>query len=126
MLYGLPRELRIIAREGDLLPQFGPGVFHEGFFGPYMAQAGQTGYSAYLDGPGINAGNDHTVWAGPPGQIGLVAREGNPTPDAGGGVVYGGAFIAALGRERHVAFKSGLVHPLYELPDQMGRWGGCA
>jgi len=106
------------------LPQFGPGVRVGSFGYPLMAQTGEIGYDLTLDGPGSNGTNWWTVWAGPRGNVDLVARTGERPPDVTDGRVYAWPIVPSMAREGHVAFNSGLLHPGHELPEQYGLWTG--
>jgi hypothetical protein len=81
-----------VAREGDPAP--GASLDDSVLFNaleavpPVVNNAGQVAFTATLTGPGISSTNDRGLWAGAPGSLSLIAREGDVVDvDPGPGVV---------------------------------------
>jgi hypothetical protein len=121
ILHGRPGNLRIVVRDGDLFPQFGEGVYQRAFSQPLISQTGQIGYEAKLDGPGITSSNDDIFWAGPPGALQVVVRQGQPAPGITDGGTLG-TFSEAMGRNGHVALSGGISGP--GSLQRQGLWSG--
>jgi hypothetical protein len=75
--------VEIVAREGDHAPGTGAGVNFSlieptaGFVAPpAINAAGQVAFTATLTGAGVSGTNDRGLWAGAPGNVSLIAREG--------------------------------------------------
>jgi hypothetical protein len=76
---GRPGAMQVVAREADPAPGAPNGVtFGPTFFDLAVNQQQQAAFLAQLTGPGIDTTNDLGLWAGAPGNIHLVAREGAP------------------------------------------------
>ena len=90
---GPPDALNLVAREGGPTPDLPTGVVFSTFCPPdynlRFDDSGLVGFPATLRGPGIDAGNDSAFFAGSPGALRLVAREGDPVPGTEAGVVFG-------------------------------------
>jgi hypothetical protein len=83
---GTPGSLQMVAREGDPAPGTPAGVTF-GDLGTSLTAlngSGQVAFRALLAGPGVDTSNDRGIFAGPPGALQLIAREGQ-TIDLGGG-----------------------------------------
>jgi hypothetical protein len=79
--------LALLAREGSPAPGAGSSVFSQ--FGlPRLNRAGETAFLASLSGPAVSADNDAGVWYGLPGEVRLVAREGDQAPGTPLGVTF--------------------------------------
>jgi hypothetical protein len=91
---GAPGSLALVARTGEHAPGTQGGVVFFGFYGDlYYKQrspmilnaAGQTAFSAFLEGSGISPSNDRGIWATDhSGVLQLIAREGDPLEVAPG------------------------------------------
>ena len=95
---GPPESVRLLAREGDPAPGTPEGVR---YFVLQTAlrdwnERGEVSFSGQVTGPGVSFANDSALWAGRPGNIQLVARDGSPTPGTGGGVNYGSFQFAVV------------------------------
>lgn len=80
--------LSLVAREGSAAPGLAGATFLGFGSGLSVGDDGSVGFGAKLAGPGVTADNEETVWAGGPGALRLVAREGNAAPGLGPGVVF--------------------------------------
>src|SRR5688572_5039094 len=70
-----------IAFSGQPAAELGGGVTYSRVGIPNINGLGQVAFTAVLQGTGIDKSNDEGVWAGAPGSLQLVAREGSPAPD---------------------------------------------
>jgi hypothetical protein len=88
---GLPGALQLLAREGDHAPGTATGVVFSDALSevnplPIINGAGKVLFEHGLSGPGVTSANDIGLWAGTPGNVALVIREGDPLPSVGPGV----------------------------------------
>ena len=74
----------IVARENVQAAVAQPGQTYASFFDPVVNDGGRVAFLATLKGPAVNAGNRTALFAGLPGAPQLVARLGDPAPDADG------------------------------------------
>lgn len=83
---GLPGALSLAARAGNAAPGTPAGVVFSGGMQNWLMlnDAGQIVFRANLTGPGVDSSNDAGIWAGAPGALQLVAREGDVAPGTGG------------------------------------------
>jgi Ca2+-binding RTX toxin-like protein len=84
----------LVAREGDLAPgasgaRFGDLFGGRGFETAVLGGDGHVAFEARLEGAGVTETNDDGIWAGTPGNLRLIAREGDPAPGTPDGVVFG-------------------------------------
>jgi hypothetical protein len=84
---------QLAMRLGDHAPGTPDGVVFAGSFFPIpllFNDRRQLTFNASLSGTGVSSANDSGVWSGG-GSAGLslIAREGDPAPDAGTGIVFG-------------------------------------
>lgn len=83
-----PGVLTLLVRKGDPVPNL-PGVTISEFPNAIgIGDDGTVGFCARLTGPGVNADNELSVWTGVPGALKLIAREGDPAPGLGAGVLF--------------------------------------
>ncbi len=81
--------LQVYAREGDPAPGFpGASFADDETGGPYLLTINNAGNGAFVwrTGPALGQGG---VWAGAPGSLALIAREGDPAPDGPAGSTIG-------------------------------------
>ncbi|MCH8824205.1 MAG: hypothetical protein IH984_11945 [Planctomycetes bacterium] len=81
--------LNLVARTGTQAPGLPAGVNFAVVFGPVLNDAGQTAFSSYLEGPGVDVTNNFAVWSEGLGSVALVARLGDQAPGTPKGVVFG-------------------------------------
>ncbi len=81
--------LQVYAREGDAAPGM-PGAFFvdDATGGPYLLTINNAGNGAFVWRTGGALGQGG-VWAGGPGSLSLIAREGNPAPGGPAGSTIG-------------------------------------
>ena len=70
----------LVAREGDPAPGAGDGVVFENLFAPSINNANEVLFAAVLSGTGVASDNKDGIWTGPPGNLQLLARDGDPAP----------------------------------------------
>jgi hypothetical protein len=73
---------QLVAREGDARPGLGNGELF-GPFGTTSASCNNDGQVVILDflvGPNVTTANDSSIWFGTPGNLTLLAREGDTVP----------------------------------------------
>lgn len=109
-------QLTLIAREGDQAPGLAPGVTIAGTNGLDEVRATADGFVSIRDrlsGPGVTADNETAIWSEASGQLRLIARAGDAAPQAGEGVVFGGAenVAPAFNTQGQTVFKSALRGP---------------
>ena len=83
--------LNLVAREGTQAPGLPAGVNFARLFGPLINDAGQTAFSSFLEGPGVDETNRFAVWSEGLGSLAVVARLGDPAPGTPEGVVFSGS-----------------------------------
>ncbi|MBI5764808.1 MAG: hypothetical protein HZA51_14930 [Planctomycetes bacterium] len=83
---GQPGALALVARAGNAAPGTPAGVVFSGGMQNWLMlnDLGHIVFRANLVGPGITTANDAGIWAGAPGALQLVAREGDVAPGTGG------------------------------------------
>lgn len=80
----LPEAAHFVAREGEHAPGTATGVTFDTIDGdPQWNDLGQIAFRAELTGPGVNSTNRGGLWAGAPGDLRLIAREGDLLPGSG-------------------------------------------
>lgn len=81
----------VVAKSGDPAPFAGPGVTWSGFrvgqSATYISPAGEIVAAGVLAGVGVTPDNENVLVVGRPGQLRIVAREGDALPDLPAGVV---------------------------------------
>lgn len=104
--------LSLVAHKGDQAPGMDTGVsfgnFGFSYLVPAFNSAGQTAFTAFLTGSGIDDTNDLSVWSEGSGALSLIAHEGNPAADTPVGVDFDGFFDPTLNSAGQVAFYAGV------------------
>lgn len=94
---GQPGAVTLVVRAGSPAPGMPPGVVFAGALQNWLMlnDVGELLIRGALAGPGIDSSNDFGFWAGPPGALQLVAREGDVAPGTGGGILgpFSGPFV---------------------------------
>jgi hypothetical protein len=87
---GEPGGFELAARQGEQAPGTDPGVVFSDVIGDIVLNGnGEVAFRARLTGPGVTTTNGVGIWAGPPGGLELVVRDGDPVPGAlSGQVIY--------------------------------------
>ncbi len=126
---GAPGAVSLLAREGDQAPGQAAGVTFGAVF-PTSATpinaSGQAVFFSGLTGTGVTTANDTAIWRGSPGNVALVAREGDAAP--GTTVVFGslaGSTIApAFNSAGRTAFNGILTGLGVTTANDRGIWTG--
>ena len=89
------------------------GVRYQGFGQPVMNEVGEVAFRTALEGDGVTQANRGAIFAGSPGSLRIVAREGDPAPGMSAGVIYRELAEAAmtLNRLGEIAYDAVLVQP---------------
>jgi hypothetical protein len=98
--------IQLLAREGDRAPGTGGNVSYDSFhFGTVsMNNAGQTVFESGLTN-GVNAGNNHAIFYGPPGDVRLAVRLGQQAAGLPDGMRYEVARFPMINDIGVIAFK---------------------
>lgn len=87
---GLAGSIDEIARTGNPVPGAGPGVVFGSITAtPVINHLGNSSFVAGLAGAGITTTNNAGIFAGSPGSLSLIMRNGVSAPGIGGGVTIG-------------------------------------
>lgn len=106
---GSPGNLQLAARKGSAAPSSGIGVNYSNFLQFDLSDSGMIVFRSTLTGAGVSGTNDDGIWRGVPGDVDLIAREGNPAPGAGVGVNLSTLFAPSMNNVGQVAFNAALV-----------------
>lgn len=105
---GRPGAFRLAAREADPVPGLS-GVVYQSFTALRLDEDGNIAFAARLKGAEVSIDNDTTLLAGIPGDIRVIAREGDSAPGLEPGVKFGDLGLLntlnfVIGRPGEVAF----------------------
>ncbi|MCH8042671.1 MAG: tandem-95 repeat protein [Planctomycetes bacterium] len=118
---GLPDDLRRVAPLGSPVQGLPAGVT----FGPGLPVLGREGhllFSSRLLGPGVSDANDSVIIVDHQGQLILAAREGDPAPGVGDGVILGSVFSHVVNGSGETVFVSSFSGPGVTSDDDVGLW----
>ena len=94
--------LQLFAKSGDAISSSESGVVFGQFVTPKLNSQGRVSFSATLQGAGVGSSNDVVMVSGTPGNLQVVAREGDQAPGVPVGLKYGNGFnilsVADTGR----------------------------
>jgi cysteine-rich repeat protein len=125
---GVPGALGLVARKGDQAPGTPAGVVFDLFLSlPIVSADGRAAFLARLRGPGVEETNREGIWRGTtPGDLQLVAREGEPAPDTEAGTVFDEITQSGLtgASDGGVVFVATLAGPAVGLDNHRGVWTG--
>jgi hypothetical protein len=81
--------LSLVARKGDAIPGAVNGELYNGWAtsGLQCNSDGIVAQTGFLTGPSVTAADDSAMFAGPAGNLRIVAREGDAAPGVAGGVL---------------------------------------
>lgn len=129
---GAPGSLSTAVFEGDPAPDTGPGISFLDFT-PASVRVngpGQIAFLATVTGPGVGGANNLGLWAGTPGSVHLMAREGNAAPGQDDDDPSPGVFFAmedpVLNDTGAVSFRGFLGGPGVTTDTDFGVWRGLA
>jgi hypothetical protein len=121
--------LALVARSGNPAPGTPSGVHIREFFYPVtINNAGQTLFSGWLTGDGVDATNDEGLWLDTSGTVTLVARSGDPAPGTPDGVRFApfsnltANAIRPLNDAGQVAFRGQLTGTGVTSTNDLGIW----
>ena len=105
---GPPEDLRLLARKSDAAPGLPPGVNYSLFYAsPHPS--GQIGFSASLQGTGVDPSNESAAWVGQlsgPESLQLIARGGDVAPGLPAGSRFVSIGTPSVNAAGHVAMLS--------------------
>jgi hypothetical protein len=112
--------LSLIALDGNPAPGTAGGVsFHGLINGLVLLNAsGHTAFKSFVAGNGINDTNDIGLWSTSSGSLALVAREGDPAPDAPLGALFNSLSEPVMNDAGSVAFAASTTGGVF------GIWSG--
>ena len=88
---GHPDDLQLLWYYGQQADGLPAGVHFAGGTGAVIDGDGQVAVSLKLDGPGVSSSSEYALWKGLPGDLQLIAREGDQAPGAPDGTVFTGS-----------------------------------
>jgi hypothetical protein len=102
--------LLLVARQGNQAPQAPPDAVFETFNDPVVNDAGHISFAATLriGSGGVEDPNSSGIWAGPPDNLRLVARQGSQAPGTPAGAKFGTLLLHSLNRVGQSAFWTAL------------------
>jgi hypothetical protein len=105
---GPPGSLRLLAREGAPAPGMPAGVEYAQLQSSVKAMdaRGRVGFIGRVRGPGIDTPNNNAAWLGSPGDVVLVARQGDQPPGLPAGVRFADRVEPYVSGSGNVAFDS--------------------
>lgn len=101
--------LSLVARRGSQAPEAPGGANFENFLRPVLNNAGQTAFTAFLSGIGVDDINNIGVWSGTSGNLALVAQKGSQAPGMPSGVSFAGFNLPVLNDSGYTAFSASLA-----------------
>jgi len=113
LVAGGPDSWQYVARESEHVPGLPPGVYLKPYVVPFdnlrFNGAGYLAFASRLAGAGVNSSNDTCFVWGKPGDIRVIAREGDPAPDTVNGETFDdlgmlGGLKLVIGSSNDVAF----------------------
>jgi len=121
--------LALVARAGDAAPGTSSGVNFSDFGHSVLNSAGQTAFSGYLTGTGVDSSNGWGIWSeGGGAGLALVARTGDAAPGTSSGVNFSSFDRPVLNGAGQTAFSGGLTGTGVDSSNDRGIWsaGGGA
>ena len=95
---GVAGDFKVIMREGQHARGTESSTVYAGGAAPLLNNLGQLAFRSSLTGPYVTPlVNDSGIWVGPPGDLNLVVRKGDPAPGMGSGSFFSTLGTAALG-----------------------------
>jgi hypothetical protein len=118
--------LGLAARVGGPVPDAGPDAVISRLYQPSINDAGQLVFSGHVGGPGVDDTNNDAIWVGANGAYQLVARQGDPAPGAGAGVIYRSNYTtgARISGDGQVVFHHWLSGAGVDNTNDLGIWMG--
>ena len=131
---GTPENLQLLAQEGQPAPGTEPGTVFDAFnpvggfeFKSPIAPNGEVAFRALVRGPGVVSNNNRSgIWAGTPGNLQLIARQGDPAPGTEAGTVFNEIDQVFAYNDGGAAFYASLRGPSVDGSNDYGIWSGRA
>ena len=130
---GTPDNLQLLAQEGQPAPGTEPDTVFDAFtplsdgFESPIAPNGEVAFWAYVRGPSVTFGdNSSGIWAGMPGNLQLIAREGDPAPGTEAGTVFNSIDHRYAYNDGGAVFYATLSGPSVDGSNDYGIWAGRA
>ncbi|HUN80360.1 MAG TPA: choice-of-anchor tandem repeat NxxGxxAF-containing protein, partial [Phycisphaerae bacterium] len=102
--------LTLVARKGDAAPGLSVTALFSSFVGqPIVSAGGRVAFSATLAGASITTNNDEGLWAGSPGALVVVFREGSQAPGTPVNTLFGSPSTFAMNPAGDVVFFASLA-----------------
>ena len=100
--------IRLFRADTEQAPGLPAGVLFDGLGTTRIELNGnaEVAFRSKLSGPGVTAANDSAIFQGPPNDIRLVVREGDPAPGGGTFTDLSGSGYLAYNDRRQVVFAS--------------------
>lgn len=118
------RELRFVARSGDVAPGLTGDTTFGFVYGPMMGTDGPVVFRADLIGTSVDESNDNSIWrAYPDGEVALLMRDGDSIPNMSEDVRF--LYLngePAINGQGQVAFASGMRGPGIGGENDTGIW----
>ncbi len=116
----------IVVRTGDPAPTLQDGVTFAGFppTETGLSDTGKVRFSAVVQGPGIDQSNDFGIWAGSPGGLQPVLREGQMTLGLEPGVVVHQPFLSRINNADQMALNGWVAGPGIDGANDQALWLG--
>jgi len=102
-------DLRLLWYYGQQAPGLPAGVHFVGGSNPVISGNGEVAARVKLNGPGVDSDTDSTLWKGLPGNLQLIAREGDHPPGAPDGLVFSSGFEYQLNARGQILFSGRLA-----------------
>lgn len=101
----------LAVRKGDSAPGLAAGITFGALYGTTRLGGGRLAFQAFLVGPGVNAGNQVSLWVTDSGGPTILARQGDPAPGASANFDFFGLGSITLNSAGVAAFRSTLAGP---------------
>ncbi len=124
---GQAGSLALAARTGDPAPGAGSDARFSDIGSAVVNRNGVVAFRAQIAGAGVDSSNDTGIWWGVPGNLQLIAREGDPAPGMPFGVSFGGfgnVNSPDINDVGEVAFIGYLVGAGIDVNNGVGIWTG--
>jgi hypothetical protein len=123
---GAAGALTMMERGWDLMPQFGPGARILDVSGGLYAfnRFGDNVNRIKLYGTGVTTANDWALIGGEPEPVIAIAREGDPTPEAGEGVYIASVSAPFINDQRQVLYRVTFAGPGIDESNRYGDYLG--
>lgn len=106
---GQPGALQLAVQAGDAAP--GTSTSFSRLLTPSINHEGRLLFRGVLAlDDSVSAANDRGIWSGLPGDLALIAREGDPAPGAAAGTLFKQFSTASTNAQGHIAFMGSLAN----------------